>query len=114
MARYLLLMRGDQARFAALPAREQGRIIAEHRAYSDRLETEGRLEEGDGLAFDSLLLRREGGRVSRSSRPFAGTEQQLSGFYIVEAADDEAALVLAEACPALLHGESVELVRLGH
>jgi len=114
MPKYLLLMRGDQSRFMALPAEGKRRVIADHEAWSRELAEAGHMVDGDGLAFDSVLLTREAAGIVEKANPHVGDPRQLSGFYIIEARDDAAALSLARGCPALGHGESVEVSRLGH
>lgn len=111
MARYLLLMRGDQAAFEKLDRAGQAAIVAEHEAWSASLESRGLLRDGDGIAAGGTLL--EGGEGKARPSPYLGANQ-LSGFYLIEAKDGEEALRVARECPALRHGESVELAALGH
>jgi hypothetical protein len=43
--------------------------------------------------------------------PFAETKEQVAGFYLIEAADEAAALAWAAQCPAARHG-AVEVRKL--
>lgn len=110
MSRYLLLMRGDQSNFVNCSEEEQKNIIADYTKFSDDLDKSNKMIYGDGCSYNSILLK--GNEVSND--PFVETDKQLSGFFIIEAETDEEAHELAKKCPALKHGESVEVVKLGH
>ena len=45
-----------------------------------------------------------GGDVVTTDGPYAETKEALTGFYMVEAKDLDAALALAERCPGAWHG----------
>jgi len=114
MSRYLLLMRGDQSGFNSMTAEEQKKIIGDHIQFSQELEKKKLILDGDGCSSSTILLEKKGKCVKTRSNPYAATENQLSGFYVIEAKDDEDAVRIAKGCPALKHGESVEVVKLGH
>lgn len=108
--RFLLMIhekRGDRdAR-----GEEQGRALyAEMTAFGERLRASGRL-----LAVESLLPDRhavrvqlEQGRPQLRDGPFAETREMVGGFFLLECADRDEALALAQACPAVRFA-SVEL-----
>lgn len=112
MPRYLFLMRGDQSSFEALDEAGRAGIVAEHVAYSRSLEERGILRDGDGIAPGSRIL--AGSGTAAAPSPYARSPHELSGFYVVEAASMDEALAIAKGCPALRHGESVEVAELGH
>ena len=110
MSRYLLLMRGDQSNFINCSEDEQKSIIADYVQFADELDKSKKMIYGDGCSYQSILFK--GNEVKHD--PFVDTDKQLSGFYIIEVDSDEEAYKLAKRCPALKHGESVEVVKLGH
>ena len=65
---------------------------------------------GEGLqgVETATTLRRRNGRVETMDGPFAETREHLGGFYLIDAADLDAALRFAAAIPAARYG-SVEL-----
>lgn len=65
---------------------------------------------GEGLqgVETATTLRKRGGRVETMDGPFAETREHLGGFYLIEAADLDAALRFAAAIPAARYG-SVEV-----
>lgn len=110
MNRYLLLMRGDQSNFVNCSEEEQKNIIADYVKFAEDLNKEEKMIYGDGCSYHSVLLKEN----DVLQDPFVGSDKQLSGFYIIEAKTEEEAYELAKKCPALKHGESVEVVKLGH
>ena len=57
----------------------------------------------------ATTLRESGGRPLITDGPFADTKEILGGFYIVEAADLDAATALAERIPVTRFGGAVEI-----
>lgn len=65
---------------------------------------------GEGLqpVETATTVRKRGGRVETMDGPFAETREHLGGFYLIEAADLDAALRFAALIPAARYG-SVEV-----
>jgi hypothetical protein len=104
--RFLLLIHGSEA-----PPAEREAVVEAYRQWARRLAAEGRLVEADELAEEAVLLSagENEGEMRRASRtPSAG------GYFLVAAADLEAALAIARDCPALRHGGAVEVVPIRH
>ena len=107
-------MRGDQTGFLALTSAGKKKIITEHVKYSKELQDKKIFQEGVGCYETSVILKKVGRSVKTTKDPFAGTENQLSGFYVIHAKNDEEAVKIAKGCPALKQGETVVVVKLGH
>jgi hypothetical protein len=114
MSKFMLFMRGNQDYFAKMPEQEQKQIIASHIEYSKFLADKGLLLDGDGFGFESKLVEKTDGQIRVNASPYTGTPEQVSGYYLFEASNMEEAVEYAKRCPALLHGESVEVIPIGH
>ena len=114
MPKYMLLMRGSQTEFVKMSAAEQSRIIAEHRQWSQDLNSRKVFVDGNGFSNITLKLVPEKGKTLRIMQPYIDTAEELSGYYIITADSLEAATDIAKTCPALAHNESVEVIPLGH
>ncbi len=114
MPRYMLLMRGDQSGFLAMKPEEQKELINDHIQFSKALEAKKMIFDGDGCSANTVLLEKKGRCVKSKKNPFEGTDSQVSGFYMIEAKNDTEAEKIAKGCPALAHGETVEVIKLGH
>lgn len=114
MSKYMLFMRGNQDYFAKLTDQEQKQVIASHVEYSKFLAEKKLLLDGDGFGLESNLVEKTDGRIRVNNSPYTGTPEQVSGYYLIEASNMEEAIEHAKKCPALLHGESVEVIPIGH
>jgi len=114
MPKYMLLMRGNQDNFVSLDEMEQNQIISDHKLFAKELTESRNLLNGAGLSYNSTFLKNAENELLVTQNPFAKSDFQLSGFYLIEAENDEIALSIAKKCPAIKHDESVELIKLGH
>jgi hypothetical protein len=110
----MLLMRGSMEAWEGLTETAQQQTIAAHIAFARRLEASGHLKDGNGFAAGTRKLRRLEGHLEVTDRPYAGSEEALSGYYLIEAPDLATAVSLAGDCPALQSNETVEVVPIGH
>lgn len=69
-------------------------------------------ETGTRWPCAGRILRAVDGEIVDS--PFVETKEVLTGLFVVEAADLDAATAIARGCPALGHGEIVEVRPIGH
>ena len=95
--RYLILIYENEATTPQDEA-EFGRWFE----YTERLKASGCYVDGKALQPTSTAttVRKQGDRVLMTDGPFAETREQLGGFYLIEAADLDAAIELAKKCPS--------------
>jgi hypothetical protein len=91
----------------ALPAAEEGRIVAEYGAWAAELRARGVSISGQKLEDARTLLGPRG--RSLEAGPVRGA---LAGYFLLRADGAAAALAIAESCPHLRHGGSVEVRRI--
>jgi len=109
---YALLLYQD-ARFDQLAGAHRPERVHEYRRWLGSLRERGRFADGERLASSGLLLSAsDGGAVAAAASPLGGLRGRLTGFFLIEAADDAEARSIAEACPHLAHGGTVELRRI--
>jgi hypothetical protein len=114
MSKFMLFMRGNQDYFARMSETEQQQVIASHIAYSKYLEDKKVFLDGDGFGFESKLIEKTKGQVVVTPSPYTGTTEQVSGYYLIETTSMEEAVEYAKKSPALVHGEKVEVIPIGH
>lgn len=116
MPQFMLLL--HRSTTAGPPAGTIGReavasIVARYVAWSGELKRAGRLVRGDKLEDGTgRVLRRSGPTVQVTDGPFAEARELIGGYYIIEALDWDDAAALAQGCPHLELGGSIELRRL--
>jgi hypothetical protein len=105
--RYALLINERPGSYAGLSDQEFGALTAEYMA----LRRDPRVLGGERLqpADTATTVRAADGELLLTDGPFADTKEIFGGFYIIEAADLDAALELAARVPALRQGGSVEV-----
>ncbi len=103
--KYLCLVYHDEAMIDALPEREYNAIVCEVLDYREELRRRGHYIVSNALQSvqTATTIRVRNGRVSITDGPFAETKEQLGGFYLIDAADlNEAILVVSQMPPARL------------
>jgi hypothetical protein len=105
--RYALLINERPGAYAGLTGEERAAITAEYLA----LRGDAQVFGGERLqtAETATTIRSADGELLLTDGPFADTKEILGGFYLVEAADLDAALAFAARIPALRLGGSVEV-----
>ena len=87
-----------------------GEIMGAYNGYTEMLKDAGAFVAGEALqpVTTATTLRQKEGRTITTDGPFAETKEGLGGFYLIEAADLDGALALAEQCPGIRFG-SIEV-----
>jgi hypothetical protein len=112
MAKFAVLMRENDHAWSKMSPEEQQTLLKRYFAWAEELRNAGRLEGGEPLKDGGRILRLEKGQVVDG--PFTETKEVLTGFFFITALDLAEATEVARGCPALLHGETVELREIGH
>jgi hypothetical protein len=110
MPQYMLLIYGDPSKGPAEGSPEMEAEYKEWFAYTQTLRDAGAYVSGEPLEAPSTATTvavRDGDRVVTDG-PFADTKEWLGGYYIIEAADLDAALDHAARMPNI-HYASVEV-----
>jgi len=108
--KYMLLIYSSEASEEATSEADTGQLMAAYGAYTAALQQAGVLLGGERLqpTATATTVRMAGGKSSVLNGPYAETREQLGGYYLIEAADLDAALLWASRCPGTAHG-SVEV-----
>jgi hypothetical protein len=100
MTRYLILIYGDEQKWATASPEEQQRIDDGHVAFGAA--AGAAIRDGGELepATAAISLRADSGRrVKATDGPFVETKEAVGGFYLLEAADLDEAIALAGQLP---------------
>jgi hypothetical protein len=106
--KYLLLIYEAEQRFANLSKADLDAELAEYRSFGK--EFAKAIRAGDALRPTSAAttIRVRNGKRLTTAGPFAETTEQLGGYYMIEAPDQDAALEVAAKIPAARYG-SIEV-----
>ena len=103
---FILTLHVQEAGWDQLTPEQQEAGMAAYGAFTQALTDAGALR-GVGRLMPSpgaRTVRTIGGKTVVMDGPFAETKEQIGGYFIIEAADLEAATAWAARCPAANHG----------
>jgi hypothetical protein len=106
MSQYLLSVWHDDTYEVDFSGPENQRLMAQVGAYNDELQTAGAWVFGAGLqpASSATVIRSTAGQVSMTDGPYAESKEQMGGFWVIDAADLDAALEWARKAAAACEG----------
>lgn len=110
MKEFLLVMKGTAKNWQSFSAEDKQRIMEKYFAFVNRLKREERFKGGSALGSGAALRSTNGLIVTDG--PFAETKEALNGYFVFSAESFDQALTIARECPALSHGETVEIFEL--
>jgi hypothetical protein len=96
MAKYLILIYGDDQQWAAMPPQEQQKLDEAHRAFSAGAGPailDGQELEPAPLA--TTLRTDPAGRITTTDGPFLETKEAVGGYYLIECSDLDQVIGLA-------------------
>ena len=107
---YLLMIYQNEAEYGKIDAATGKKMLEEYGAFTQGIIQSGNFKAGDGLQPTSTAttVRVRDGKTLTTDGPFAETREQLSGYYLVDAKDLNAALAIAARIPGAKDG-SVEV-----
>lgn len=108
--KYALLIYENEASAPAQGTPEAERIFQEYYSFTNDVVEEGVYAGGDALAptDTATTVRIRDGETTITDGPFAETKEQLGGFYLIDVADLDAAIQVAERIPGAKTG-SIEI-----
>jgi hypothetical protein len=99
--KYLMLIYGNQEKWASIPAEEWPEAIAKQDAFNRKYQATGELIGAYGLADEvqAKLVRREGGQPAVTDGPYLETKEYIASFYLLDCESEERALQIAADMP---------------
>ncbi len=104
----MIVLHGKPSEWNQRPAEEQKQLIERYMAWAAKLGAEGRLKKGSELNPNHRDLKVVNNSIIVDG-PFAETKEILTGFFIITAASMDEAVAIAKECPALTHGDWVQV-----
>ena len=107
---YLLLIYDNEQRWATYSKEDAETIMGDYRSLTQSLAQSGNYKGGNQLqpVAAATTVRVRGGKRQTTDGPFAETREQLGGYFLVDAADLDEAIAIAERIPAAATG-SIEV-----
>ncbi|BAL91252.1 hypothetical protein AMIS_60320 [Actinoplanes missouriensis 431] len=103
MAKYMLLIYGNEQEWASMTPEEGERLEAGHAAFAAAIGEAAVLSSHplEPTATATTLRGDSGGRPTITDGPFLETKEALGGYYVIEASDLDQAIAMAQKLPEL-------------
>jgi hypothetical protein len=113
--KYLMMIYGNQEKWASLPAEEWPEAIARQDAFNRKYRETGELLGAYGLAdaAQARLVRRVDGQPAVTDGPYLETKEYMASFYLLDCESEERALAIAADMP-FADAEPVEVWPVMH
>ena len=106
---YLLIFRDASPDvYTSMSAEQRQQLMHQWNAWYDGLAEQGKVEHGNPLEAQGRVV--SGARGERVvDGPFAEAKEAIGGYFFLRVADIEEATEIAQRCPSLKHGMTVEV-----
>jgi hypothetical protein len=103
---YLLMIHSDEAAMQQARKEDMQAMMAAYGAYTQAMKESGVYLGGERLhpSSNATVVRAQNGKTSVLNGPYAEVKEQLGGYYVIEAADLDAAIGWAARCPGAQFG----------
>lgn len=104
---FLLLIRGSDWYKTLSPEKIQD-VVGRFMGWLDDLTEKGKLKAAQPLEMKGKIVSGKNGRVVADG-PFAESKEAVGGYFLLTVETFEEALAIAQSCPMLEHGPSMEV-----
>ena len=103
---YLLMIHSDEAAMQQARKEDIQGMMAAYGAYTQAMKEASVHRGGERLhpSSNATVVRASNGKTSVLNGPYAEIKEQLGGYYVIEAADLDAAIGWAARCPGAQYG----------
>jgi hypothetical protein len=109
MPQYMLLLYNDPSGWKTLSPDDMQKAIQKFVAWRNKIQNQKVLVGSHKLADDPGKVMRGQGPVRVTDGPYSETKEVLGGYFLIEAANYDAAVNLARDCPGLEFGGTIEV-----
>ena len=103
---YILMLYSEEAGWSRLTKTEQDQWMAAYKSYMEAMTTAGVLVDSNRLqpSTTAKTVCVTNGQTQVLDGSYGNLKEQLSGYFIIDVADLDAAIAWAAKCPAANHG----------
>lgn len=110
MPTYMMLLYHTPDSHEQFSPEEMQKVIEKYKAWGDGLRRRDRFVGSDKLKDDAgRVLRGGNGKARVLDGPFSETKEVIGGYFAVRAKDYDEAVELAQGCPHLEYGGTIEI-----
>ncbi|HEY0947518.1 MAG TPA: YciI family protein [Opitutaceae bacterium] len=105
---YLLLFRGTEWD-GGLSLDEMQSIMDRWNQWFEGLKEQGKIKSANPLRAEGKVIVSKKGKTTVADGPFAESKETIGGYFLLQDTSFEEALAIAQRCPAIPYGLSVEV-----
>jgi hypothetical protein len=109
MAKFMLLLYDDPARWRDVSPEEMQRAIAKYMAWGQRLRDKGIFVGSDKLQDNGRVIRKSGSQIRVSDGPYTESKEVFGGYFAIDVKDYNVAVEECNDCPHLDYGGTIEV-----
>ena len=109
MKQFMLIIRSEKIDFSKFLAKDFENFMMEYGKWTEELVSAKKFISGEKLTENLGKTLRKNGNSIAVEGPYADSKDAISGFYIVQAKNEAAAIEIANGCPSVKLGGSVEV-----
>ena len=106
---FMLVLRQNREQSLHRPAEETLRLVKEYGNWARQLGHQGVLADGEKLKDEVRVLSVVDGRTVASNNPADLRQANIAGYFLIKAQNYEQAIRVAESCPHLKYGGTIEV-----
>ena len=114
MPEFMVVLRGTDPELKQYSPTEASQIMERYYDWVDKLKQDKRYLGGSPFRSGSKLLSGHKDFIVIMDGPYAKSKDALTGYFVLAAEGLPEAVELAKGCPALGHGETVEVIELNN
>jgi hypothetical protein len=111
MSQYMIVPYGKQRDWNKFSEEEQKDLCERYFQWTNKLRKEDRFVGGSRLTPHHRHLHSQGGKIAVDG-PYPETKELLTSYFLIRAKSLEEAVEVSRGCPALAHGDSVQVFEL--
>lgn len=109
LSEFMLVLHTTPLELQARSSDETLQRVKEYSAWAKGVGQAGLLLGGEKLKDEALLLSVVNGRTTISENRVGSTENAIAGYFLIRAQDYQQAIAIAEGCPHLKYGGTIEI-----
>ena len=110
----MIALKGSHSDWNSQSPKEMQETLEKYFEWVDGLKKAKIFEYGQPLKSVSKTITKSENNIEIVDGPYAESKEALTGFFIIKSESMEAACRIASECPALFHGESIDVIEVGH
>lgn len=109
MKQFMLIIRSEKIDFSKFLPKDFENFMMEYGNWTEKLVSAKKFISGEKLTENLGKTIRKNGKSIVAEGPYADSKDSISGFYIVQAKNEAEAIKIANDCPSVKLGGSVEV-----